>query len=242
MFNKVEVKNHRLYEKIIDEINRLIDTGELKPGDYLPRERELAEQFGVSRVPVREATKTLEFMGILQNSTKGLMVTDPLTRGLSGSEILLGNSSDTYADLIEAREPIELKIVELACKNRTEEDLAHMDAVLAKMKEEIDQGIVNDQASKEFHYTLMNACKNSVLKRLLALLDGLLEEVREQSLVTPGRYSQSYEESRRIIEAIRDGDARRACQEMQTHINMMRDNYHTYSSMEKAISQTLENP
>jgi len=233
MFNKVEVKNHRLYEKIIDEINRLIQSGELKPGDYLPPERELAEQFGVSRVPVREATKTLEFMGVLENTTKGLRVTDSLTRSLVGLELDLKDiNSDTFSDLLEAREPIELKIVELACKNRTEDDLAAMDAVIAKMGQEVEKGMITPQTSREFHYSLTNACKNSVLTRILQLLDGLLGEVREQSLLAPGRYLQSYEESYRIIEAVRIGDAELACREMQLHMTVMRGHYEAYSSME----------
>lgn len=235
MFNKIEVKKHRLYEKIISEINQSIKSGKLKPGDYLPPERELAELFGVSRVPVREATKTLEFMGVLESTTKGLMINDSLSYGhfVNLERDLKCKSSDMFEDLLEARELIELKVVELACKNRTDEDLAEMDSVILKMGKEIEKGVININIAKEFHYILINACKNSVLMRLLQLLDSLLGEVRGQSLLTTGRYSESFEESRRIIEAIREGDTNLACKEMQIHMSAMRSNYQTYSNMEE---------
>ena len=55
----------RLYESIIADISDRISQGELRPGDVLPSERELAEQFQLSRIPVREALKILEFLGVI---------------------------------------------------------------------------------------------------------------------------------------------------------------------------------
>ena len=60
----------RYYEIIIDDIKSMILRGELKQGDRVPSERELAEKFNVSRVPIREALKILEYMGII-DSTQG---------------------------------------------------------------------------------------------------------------------------------------------------------------------------
>ena len=58
----------RFYEYVIDNIRQMIADGELKAGQKLPSERELAEKFNVSRVPIREALKILEYMGVLDSS------------------------------------------------------------------------------------------------------------------------------------------------------------------------------
>lgn len=225
MFHKVEVKKDRLYEKIIDNIVELINAGTLAIGDYLPSERDLAEQFGVSRVPVREAIKTLEFLGVLE-SNKGLRVADSFSQRLTLLRMTANKmGSDAFADVIEAREPIELKIVELACENHSDEDLAKLDKVVEKMQEELRTDCFSTLTAVEFHSIIMKACQNSILIRLSELMDGLLEEVREQSLLTTGRQQQSYAECFRIIDAIRNRDKKKARKEMIIHLSFMRKNY-----------------
>ena len=58
----------RFYEYVIENIRQMIANGELQAGQKLPSERELAEKFNVSRVPIREALKILEYMGVLDSS------------------------------------------------------------------------------------------------------------------------------------------------------------------------------
>lgn len=229
MFRRVEDKKVRLYERIIEEINRLLNAGELLPGDYLPPERELAETLGVSRVPVREALKTLEFMGVLKNTTKGAQVVDagPLTS--SGLQLIVGGR-DAFEDLIEVRELIEVKVTELACERRTDEDLEALDQCINDMEQEVKLGGISVQSSLNFHRRLTKSARNSVLLRIMELLEGLLLEVREKSLSVPGRPAQSHEEHRRIVAAIRARDAKAACLEMAHHLAVMRENYAKYSA------------
>lgn len=240
MFKKVENKKSRLYERIIDEINKLIDTGQLQPGDYLPSERDLAEMLGVSRVPVREAIKTLEFMGVLKNNSKGVYVAHTASAVSKSLQLVLDGGHDAFEDLIEMREFIESKAVELACQRRTDEDLEEMDIVLKRMEEETESDSININTSKAFHLALLRASKNSVLTRIVEIMDDLLYEVRERTLITPGRAKQSYEEQCRIVVAIRQRDVSLACKEMLEHIKHMRSHYTDYSN-EDVVNLEIRN-
>ncbi|MDD5170205.1 MAG: GntR family transcriptional regulator, partial [Syntrophales bacterium] len=123
-----EVHAVRLYEIIVERIKRMILEGELKAGDRLPSERELADMFQVSRVPVREALKILEFMEILQHVRgdgiylKSVGVNDLLSK----MDFMVETSSDIISDLFEARGALEVKAVELAAIRRTDADLQAM--------------------------------------------------------------------------------------------------------------------
>ena len=115
-------------DKIIDQIRSLIRTGQLKPGDKLPPERKLVEQFGVGRGHVRDALKKLEFYGILKTLPQnGTVVAGMGVKALEGliSNVLDIEAPDFYS-LVETRMMLELKAVELAAERRTDGDLIHI--------------------------------------------------------------------------------------------------------------------
>src|SRR5579863_10421019 len=90
------VRTARLYEQIVGQIEVSIREGKLKPGDQLPAERELAQQFGVSRTAVREAVKTLCEKGLVEAySGRGTFVTPGRSRSAKHSRHWLVNSGDT---------------------------------------------------------------------------------------------------------------------------------------------------
>ncbi len=60
------IKTKKIYEEVVDQLKMMLTAGELKPGDKLPSERDMAESLGVSRASVREALTTLEAIGILE--------------------------------------------------------------------------------------------------------------------------------------------------------------------------------
>ena len=83
------VQSSRLYEQIVEQIEQSVQRGDLKPGDQLPAERELAEQFGVSRTAVREAVKALREKGLVEAYPgKGTFITS--ARPLSPTNVTLG--------------------------------------------------------------------------------------------------------------------------------------------------------
>ena len=74
---KVSKTGNKYYEVILDWFRQQILSGQMKEGDTIPSERELAAQFGVSRVPVREALRILEYIGIISNGADGMIIQRP---------------------------------------------------------------------------------------------------------------------------------------------------------------------
>jgi len=112
----------------------MIIEGKIKVGDKLPSERELAEMFQVSRVPVREALKVMEFMEVIQYVPgdgiylKSININDLISK----IDFMIETSTDIISDLFEARQAIELKAVELAAIKRTDADLLAMEKYIKR--------------------------------------------------------------------------------------------------------------
>ena len=127
----------RYYEYVIDNIKGMIIRGELKQGEKIPSERELAERFNVSRVPIREALKILEYMGIL-DSTQGdgtyvrnFTVPDLIER----MNFAVIGTADTIMDLLELRINLECFAAYHAALRRTDGDIAQFRKALLDMRE-----------------------------------------------------------------------------------------------------------
>ena len=120
------IRSGRLYEQIVDQIEALILNGKLKPGDKLPSETELAEQFSVSRTAVREAMKALIHKGLISSySGRGTFVTDGTSdavRESLGLMIKLGQEEGARS-LAEVREIFEPEIAAMAATRRKKEHL-----------------------------------------------------------------------------------------------------------------------
>src|ERR1700724_1451382 len=123
------VRSSRLYEQIVQQVEESIHKGAIKPGDQLPPERELAQQFGVSRTAVREAVKALHEQGLVEAYPgRGTFVTDGTSQAIRQSldrvvKIGQPDGSNYWADVREILEP---EIAALAAARADEEDLAAM--------------------------------------------------------------------------------------------------------------------
>jgi GntR family transcriptional repressor for pyruvate dehydrogenase complex len=215
-----EARPVRLYEIIVERIKNMILEGKLKTGDKLPSERELAEMFQVSRVPVREALKVLEFMEILQYIPgegiylKSISVNDLLTK----IDFMIETSSDIIADLFEAREALEIKAVELAVIRRTDADLQLMENILADMEEEINKGNDGTMEAANFHTAIYMASKNKVIARIRDLLLNIAEISREKSFRKCGSAPVALAFHKEILEMIRNQNLEGARNTMKDHL------------------------
>ena len=115
----------RYYEYVIEGIKDMIARGELKSGEKLPSERELAGRFNVSRVPIREALKILEYMGVLDSSRGDGTYVKNFTMEDSIGKIAfaLTATTDALMDLLELRINLETFAAYYAAQRRTDEDI-----------------------------------------------------------------------------------------------------------------------
>src|SRR5438105_12216821 len=131
------VRTSRLYEQIVQQIEDSILKGTLKTGDQLPAERELAQQFGVSRTAVREAVKALSEKGLVEAySGRGTFVTNGTSQAIRHSLDLMMriNQQDGLAHLVEVREILEPEIAAMAAiRMDRQQPLANMREAVAVM-------------------------------------------------------------------------------------------------------------
>lgn len=218
--NLQALKKVPLYEQIAEQIKKEISEGRLQPGDKLPSERELAEQLGVSRVPVREAIGMLRLMGVIETKYGGGATVKGLekSRVIEEIDMLISNHTDDKLDLIEARLVIETGCTKLACIRRNEKDLERLKEAIAAMQKEVDEGKAPVESSMEFHRAVLMATKNKVLYRMAMMFSDLLRQTRVISLNRPDRPHTAIEEHLSILKAIVERDSETAAQLMETHL------------------------
>ena len=214
------VRKTRVFEGIAQQIQRLIVDGTLKPGDRLPPERELAERFGVARSSVRDAIRTLEFVGlVVARHGEGTVVADVSPEAVVTpiASVLL-RKRELIAELLDVRKMIEPPLAGRAAVRATEEDVARLEDVLRRQREKMLRGESTVEEDTEFHYLIALAAKNSVVRSVLDVLMGLLRETRALSLQTRGRPQRSLAGHRRVLEAIKRHDPEAAERAVREHV------------------------
>ncbi len=213
----------RLYEQIVEQLVEHIRTQGLGPGDRLPPERELAQALGVSRASLAQALVALEVVGQVQvRHGEGVL----LTRPVAAQESLLDAirvHRDSLPDIIDARSALEAKLAALAAERRTDSDLEAIDAAVALMERQVQEGERGLEGDQAFHEAVTRAGHSDVLARLMTEISGLILETRIESLSQPGRPHTSLEKHRTIAEAIRRRDPAAAAAAMSHHIAVVSD-------------------
>jgi len=209
-------------DKIILQIKQLMTTGQLKPGDRLPAERQLAEKFGVGRSYVREAILKLEFYGLLRTSPQsGTYVSGLSIKVLDNliSDIIKLNK-DNFSALIEARYYMELDAVRLATERRTEKDLHGLKLALADYELKISQDIDAVDEDMLFHIKIAECTKNSVIESMmLALIPDLIKNIVESKICGKDRGRLAVKEHREILRAIEEQNIDAAENAMAAHLD-----------------------
>ena len=143
----------KLYEEIAAQMMEQIRSGALRPGDRLPPERTLAEEYGVSRTAIREALRSMEMMGCVESHVgEGTYIKTPsLQEIVDPFSMLIAQNGRMGGDLIEARLILETEIAALAARRRTDEQLSALEKTLAEMRRDIESGGMGIEADERFH-------------------------------------------------------------------------------------------
>ena len=222
------IQSERLYEQIVSQIEQRIEKGELKVGDQLPSERELAEQFAVSRTAVREAVKALREKGLVEIlAGRGTFITDGTSdkiRNSLGLLMKIGNTKGS-ANLVEVREILEPEIAALAATRITDEYIVAMqDAVnIMEVATASNNSEAFVEADLDFHLALAEATQNPIIPALMDSVIDLLREQRKRTGNVSGGLARGQYHHKIILEAVikRDPDAAR--QAMQNHLQQVRE-------------------
>ena len=209
-------------DKIIRQIRHLITTGQLAPGDRLPAERKLAERFGVSRGPVRDALQKLEFYGILKTLPQsGTIVAGMGITALEGliTDVMQIEEHD-FAALVDTRVVLEVRAAQLAAQHRTPEDLITISKALAAYEIKLKAG---DSAVEEdlfFHLKIAEAGRNGVLKSLMMVITpDIVSSYRKYNVWDDDKVDlKTLRDHQEIVHQIQRQDAHAAGEAMRRHL------------------------
>ena len=218
------IQTERLYKQIVEQIERRIVAGDLKVGEQLPPEPQLAQQFGVSRTAVREAVKALSEKGLIEiRPGRGTFVINegPDMRHSLGLLMKL-DSTDGSSSLVEVREILEPEIAALAALRITDELITTMQQAVATMDTALDNVDVFVEADLDFHLAMAEATQNVIIPALLDTIIDLLREQRKRTGLVSGGLKRGQLHHKNILEAVirRDPDAARTA--MRRHLEQVR--------------------
>jgi GntR family transcriptional regulator, transcriptional repressor for pyruvate dehydrogenase complex len=223
--SRVESKIRRvtkisISEEIAKQIMDLISSGDLKPGEHLPSERELCKNFGASRSSLREALRCLSIVGVL-NARVG----EGTSVAVDGEKFLrkiiewrLITERHDIENLLEVRMALEGVSASDTALHATPEDIEKLRKLLAKMKAVLKDEEAFAALDLEFHVTLANASGNALVSDLIALIRSQLVKALHKVLLLPHALPLSHKEHTAIVDAIERHDAEAARKAMHAHL------------------------
>jgi GntR family transcriptional regulator, transcriptional repressor for pyruvate dehydrogenase complex len=218
------VKTSRLFEQIVQQVEDSILQGQLKPGDQLPAERDLAQRFGVSRTAVREAVKTLREKGLVEAySGRGTFVTNGTSQAMRQSLDLMIriNPQEGSANLAELRLVLEPEIAGLAATRIEEQLLTTMREAAAVMSRNLHDPDAYVEADLDFHLALAEAAGNPLILSLLDSIVGLLRDQRSRIFNVDGGPERGQYHHKRILRAVEQGEPDLAREAMRAHLKQV---------------------
>jgi GntR family transcriptional regulator, transcriptional repressor for pyruvate dehydrogenase complex len=220
------VRSSRLYEQIVQQVEESIHKGAMKPGDQLPPERELAQQFGVSRTAVREAVKALREKGLVEAYPgRGTFITDGTSYSMRQSldRMLRVGQAEGSGFLAEVRDILEPEIAAMAATRADAADLASMREQIGVMDESRKDPDAFIEADLDFHLALAEAAANPLILSLIDSIVGLLREQRIGIFQVDGGPERGQYHHKKILEAMEHRDPTGAREAMKAHLRQVRE-------------------
>lgn len=215
----------RAFHAVVEALRGDILAGRRQPGQRLPGEQELVEQFEVSRSVVREALRVLEAQGLVEirHGYHGgaFVATDALAPLLAAMQMSLQLGQLDVGALYEARLMLEPVLARLAAERATQSAVEQLRAKHTEIAELADTGGDPFVANLEFHALVATAGGNQALSLLMEALFGLLESTHGQYPPTAAVHRQAIADHERLVAAIAAGDTTSAEQAMTAHLQAL---------------------
>ncbi len=224
----VPVSLGRVSQVIVEQVRELIRQGRLRPGDRLPSERDLCEQFGVSRVTVREALRVLEAGGLVEihvGARGGAFVTAPTTMQV-GRELadLIKLGPTTVAEVLEARMLLELSVVPLMVTRATDEEIAELRRSCERQSAAMTRHAYSPALSADFHLGVAACAHNTAIDMLVQSFHVPLQSSLEAACASgTAAVLQSIVEHEEFVAALERRDSAAAVNVMRRHLGHLRD-------------------
>lgn len=208
-----QIVRRKLSDEVFDRLERMITSGELKPGDDMPSERVLMERFGVGRPAIREAMQSLANMGLVAIShgerAKVLELTaQSIFRQVnSTAKIMLSRSSDSLEHLKNARIFFERGMAREAAAKATERDVEELREILERQRRSLGKAEEFISADMQFHTRIAQISGNPIFVAVSEAMLAWLKEYHTDMLIWTGKEKLTLVEHEKIIDRLAAADA-----------------------------------
>lgn len=219
----MENKTNRAYEVVIEAIKKKIKNGEIKKGEKLRPEREIAEDLGVSRASVREAVRALDVIGLIESRQgAGNYIKETFEESLiQPLSVMFLLEQNDFTEINEFRFILESQAAVLAAERIDEKDIKKLEELIDKMSKTSDEE-KNVEIDRQLHYIIDNASKNRVISSILAVISELIDEsikgTRSELARKDAQNSKKLLEiHKELVDAMKNKNKKRAYEAMQRH-------------------------
>ncbi|MDK2822613.1 MAG: GntR family transcriptional regulator, transcriptional repressor for pyruvate dehydrogenase complex [Clostridia bacterium] len=219
---RVKIKRNKLYEEVVNRIVEDIKQGEMQVGEKLPSEKELAKNFGVSRMAIREALSVLETAGVVEvKHGLGIFIKDineelinPITQSLLCEK-------DSLLNILELRRGLETEGAYLAAFRATAEDIKELEEILEDMDADVRKGGSAVDEDYKFHTTLIQATGNPIYIKVFNTITNIFYDgLKTSHSIIQKRRSRLvvYNEHKVILDHIKNRQPEEAREAMRVHL------------------------
>lgn len=222
------IRPKKISEEIVSQIKLLISDGQLKPGERVPSERELAALLGVSRPSVREAIMVLEAMGLVESRQGGGTFVRSLTETTLADPLtsMVEKNPKMLHDLAEVRMGLETWSAYLAAQRATDQEIDLMRQLVAEMESQAASGGWDAEVDTRFHYAITTATHNTIQLHVLNTIHGLFHTTIMVALTEfyrkEGYIKLLLQHHKSILEKIAARDPEGARRSMSEHLELVR--------------------
>lgn len=215
----------RIYEKVVEKLKESISRGDILPGDPLPSERQLMDDFGVSRSSLREAFRVMELLGLIESVPgKGRFVRHP--KPLTEDEKNIRLEDSAVLELMEARRILDPAIAAESAMRATSSDLTRMLRVLTSTEKRLGDPNLRAQADFDFHLALAEATHNFVFVNITRMNFDLIMATHDKIYNLLEDKDAFLLEHRSMYEAILDHNVELARETAASHIDRIYKTLH----------------
>jgi GntR family transcriptional repressor for pyruvate dehydrogenase complex len=222
-----QARQNRIFQDVVEQVQEAIVSGKLTPGALLPSERELKEQFNVSRGTLREALRVLEQKGLIQIKTGvsgGPVVKGVTTEQVSESlALLIRYQKVSLSQLAEFREGVEGLVAALAARRASADDITRIRELLAKAEGHLKEGASHwdsfIRTDEEMHLAVAEISGNLIYASMLKTIYSNIHPYYESHLAKEEPFlRENYQDLCDMVEAIAGHDEARATGLAQEHV------------------------
>lgn len=226
-----KIVRQKLSDQVLERLREKIESGEIGPGELMPSERDLMEQFGVGRPAVREAMQSMQVMGLISIQQGGRARVNQLSSDMaiqnmdSVARLLLSTSPESLEHLKEARRMFEVGMTRIAAERATDADVADLRALVERQRAEAPEARAFIEADMNFHRRIAEISANPIFIALSNAMLSWLFTYHAELLRWSGNEKVTLREHDLIVDAIAERAPDKAIAAIRAHLDRSNDLY-----------------